>query len=520
MRRARALRQKLAAALRFGAAAEGGPARRPAHGAGRRFPRPVDRASVFSGVAFRSALLFLLVFAVVLGIGGYAIFRTTQASMTDQLRSSITQDFDLLRDANVTGGETELIKFIRAAVATRSDKQSAFGLFKLSGRRIAGNIVAAPKFHGWGTLPAEGAQAAVDAPFLGYVEMLDDNVVVAARSERFLLTEGGVILNALILVGVVICASALVIGYVLSHSVSAKLEVIDRTLDQVSRGNSEIRLPVGRSNDQIDHVSRQINAHLDRLSEFMAGMRNTIVAIAHDLKSPLNRAYLLLQEAATESEPAAASARLERAQAEMETLGGVLDTVLRISRIETSDDSSSFTEFSAAELVRDLAQTFEPVLDGNGQTLRWNEVPPSGAPVFGDRRMVQQMLVNLIENAGRYAGPEATISLAVRTVDGQAVIVVADDGPGIPADKRDEVFEPFRRLDADRGSPGAGLGLALVKAVAARHHATIVLGDNGPGLIATITFPPSADSPRPAERTLPAPVAPSPHVVPAAAPQP
>jgi len=448
------------------------------------------RASVFSGVAFRSALLFMLVFAVVLGVAGFALLKTTQASMNDQLRSSITQDFDLLRDANVTGGESELVKFIRAAVATRSDKQSAFGLFKISGKRIAGNIPSAPNFRGWGTLPTEGAQAQGDTPFLAYAEMLDDNVVVAARSERFVLTESGVVLNALILAGIVICASALVIGYVLSHGVSSKLEVIDRTLDQVSRGNSEVRLPVGRTNDQIDHVSGQINAHLDRLSEFMGGLRNTIVAIAHDLKSPLNRAYLLLQDAAEETDPSAASAKLERAQSEMETLGGVLDTVLRISRIETSDDSSSYTAFSAAELVRDLALTFDPVIDGNGQTLTWENVPTSGAPIFGDRKMVQQMLVNLIENASRHAGPGARISLLVRADSAQTAIIVADNGPGIPPDKRDEVFQPFRRLNADRGSPGAGLGLALVKAVATRHHARIQLGDNGPGLRVTITFPP------------------------------
>jgi signal transduction histidine kinase len=450
----------------------------------------MPRASVFSGIAFRSALLFLLVFAVVLGVAGFAILKTTQASMNDQLRSSITQDFDLLRDANVTGGETELVKFIKAAVATRSDKQSAFGLFRISGRRIAGNIATAPNFRGWGTLPVQGAQAQDDAPFLGYAEMLDDNIVVAARSERFQLTESGVILNALILAGIVCCASALVIGYVLSHGVSSKLEVIDSTLDQVSRGNSEVRLPIGPTNDQIDHVSRQINAHLDRLSEFMGGMRNTIVAIAHDLKSPLNRAYLLLQDAAEENNPPATADKLDRAQSEMETLGGVLDTVLRISRIETSDDSSSFTTFSAAELVRDLAQTFEPVLEGNGQSLVWENVPASGAPIYGDRKMVQQMLVNLIENAGRYAGAAAKISLQVRADSAQTAIIVADNGPGIPPEKRDEVFQPFRRLNADRGSPGAGLGLALVKAVAARHHARIQLSDNHPGLRATITFPP------------------------------
>jgi signal transduction histidine kinase len=447
------------------------------------------RASIFSGVAFRSALLFLLVFAVVLGVAGFAILKATEASMRDQLHSSISEDFDLLRDANVTGGETELVKFIRAAVATRSDKQSALGLFKLSGRRVAGDIAEAPSFRGWGLLPREPGQPADDARFLAYVEVLDDNLVVAARSQRFLETESGVVLNALIIAGSVICASALVIGCVLSGRVSRKLDVIDRTLAEVSRGNAGVRLPVGRGNDQIDHVSRQINAHLDRLGELMAGMRNTIVAVAHDLKSPLNRAYMMLQDAAGESEPAAAAAQLERATAEMETLGGVLDTVLRISRIETSDDSSGFVVFSAAALVGDLAQTFEPVLDAAGQRLAWPGRPDDGATVFGDRRMVQQMLVNLIENASRHAGPGAHIELAVRTAADRTMIVVADDGPGIPADRREEVFQPFRRLNESRGAPGAGLGLALVKAVASRHHARVSLGDNHPGLRVTLDFP-------------------------------
>jgi signal transduction histidine kinase len=446
-------------------------------------------ASLFSGVAFRSALLFLLVFAVVLTVAGIAILRTTEASMTDQLRSSITEDFDLLRDANVTGGETELVKFMRAAVATRSDKQSEFGLFKLSGRKIAGNMSLAPTFRGWGLLPPEPGQSA-DNRFLGYVEMLDDNVVVAGRSQRFLDTESGVILNALILSGLVICLAALGIGYFLNRGVSQKLAVIDGTLAEVSHGNSGARLPVGRSNDQIDHVSRQINAHLDRLSELMANMRNTIVAIAHDLKSPMHRAYMLLQEAADEPEPRAASSKLRRATGELEALGGVLDTVLRISRIETSNDISGYTTFSAAVLVQDLAQTFEPVIEAAGQTLRSTSVPESGAAIFGDRKMVQQMLVNLIENASRHAGPESVIELGVRTDDGGTIVTVADSGPGIPPDKREEVFEPFRRLNESRGTPGSGLGLALVKAVATRHHARVTLGDNHPGLRVTVYFPP------------------------------
>ena len=347
-------------------------------------------------------------------------------------------------------------------------------------------------FRGWGLLPAETSQGADSAPFLGYVEMLDDNIVVAGRSQRFVTTEGGVILNALILAGLVICASALVIGYVLSYGVSSKLEIIDRTLDQVSRGNSEVRLPVGRSNDQIDHVSRQINAHLDRLGEFMTGMRNTIVAIAHDLKSPLNRAYLLLQDAARASEPdrklPLPSSRRRRARWRRWAACSIRSCASRASRRPTTARATplSHRRFSRAGPGADLRAG-----DRSGRAdFALRPHPDDGAPIFGDRKMVQQMLVNLIENASRHAGPGAAIELAVREEHGSAIITVADNGPGIPPDKREEVFQPFRRLNLARGTPGAGLGLALVKAVAIRHHARVTLSDNKPGLQVTLSFPP------------------------------
>lgn len=447
------------------------------------------RASILSGVAFRTALAFTVVFAVVLAVAGFAILRGAQATMEDQIRAYITEDVGLMRDANIAGGQRELMHFIRDSLATRADGQFAFGLYTLQGRRIAGNIVGDPRFSGWGSVAIAQSPG---QPFVAYAERLEDSVVIVGRSQSFVQTMTGAIVNELILAGCVICSAALGIGWVLSHRVSSKLGVIDRTLEEVSRGNGEARVPVGRSNDQIDHVSRQINAHLDRLSEFMSSMRNTIVAIAHDLKSPLNRAYIVLQDAADDADPARGQAKLLRAQAEMETLRDVLDTVLRISRIETSDDSSNFALFSPVSLTQDLAQTFEPVIEAAGQTLRYSCAAQSGPRIFGDRKMVLQMLVNLIENASRYGGDGAVIDLDVRALGAAAVVSVADNGPGIPASQREAVFQPFRRLNDSRNSPGAGLGLALVKAVATRHHARVELSDNNPGLRVTLTFPPAA----------------------------
>lgn len=447
------------------------------------------RGSVLSGSAFRSAMLFSLVFVVVLGTAGSLIVEIIRQSTIAELRAGIVEDVNLLRDANMTGGESELVRFVNNAVATRSDKQFSFGLFSTDGALLAGNMSLRPGFLGFGTLPRGPSLAADDPDFFGYAEMVDDTMIVVGRSQQAVRAISGAVVGPLVVAGLVICISALLIGYVLSRSVSAKLQVIDNTLAEVARGNSDVRIPIGRFNDQIDHVSTQINRHLGRLSDLMGQMRNTIIAIAHDLKSPLSRASILLQETA-QAEPAGPGAeRLDRALAELDTLGGVIDTMLRISRIESSGDSSGFAPFELAPMMRDLAQTFEPVVEAAGQSFALSAPEGEGPWVFGDARMVQQMLVNLIENASRHSGTGTTIRLELATVEGAAQVRVTDTGRGIPLARYDDVFRPFRRLDEDRGTPGAGLGLALVAAIAMRHHARVTLSDNDPGLRVEVRFP-------------------------------
>jgi signal transduction histidine kinase len=445
------------------------------------------RGSVLSGSAFRSAVWFSLVFVVVLGVAGALIVAATRQAIVAQLKIDITEDVNLLREADTAGGERELTRFVQNAVATRSDKQFAFGLFHPKGARIAGNLTVRPHFEGFGVLPREPNLGADDDDFLGYAEMVGGILVVVGRSEEAMSAVGDGILVPLIIAGLVICASALAIGYLLSRNVSAKLQVIDDTLAEVGRGNTAVRIPAGQFDDQIEHVSRQINTHLTRLSEFMGLMRNTIVSIAHDLKSPLSRASILLQDAASDEPPD--RAKVDRAMAELDTLSGTLDTVLRISRIETSEDKSGFKSFPAAPMLRELAQTFEPVVEANGQTLAVTIPEGDGPSIFGDPRMIQQMLVNLIENASRHNGAGIQITLALASRAGEAVVVVADNGIGVPPEMYDEVFQPFRRLETARHTSGTGLGLALVRAIATRHRAHIDLADNRPGLRVEVRFP-------------------------------
>lgn len=446
-------------------------------------------ASAFSGSAFRSAIMVLVVAAFVLSGAGWLILSMTRTALEGQLRARILEDFDLLGDAFAEDGEVGLVQFISSATATRSDKQYAFGMFAKDGTYMTGNIMAMPAATGWEVVGESSGQPVGEAGFLEYSENIGDHLVVVGRSLDVVMATIGAIVSAMIISGILVALAAVGIGVFLSRGVSVKLEAMARTLDEVSRGNSEIRLPVGTANDQVDAVSRQMNIHLDRLSELMANMRNTIIAIAHDLKTPLHRVFILLQAAADNDNPEQTSEMLNKAEFEMDRLREVLDTVLRISRIESSDDRSSFATFSATAVLADMAETFEPVMEEVGQTLRVVSDGGQEVMLFGDRRMVQQMLVNLIENASRYGGEGAVIQLRAVYEPDVVVIEVGDNGPGIPLDQRGLVLQPFHQVRSEKATSGNGLGLALVNAVAVRHHAQLELLDNNPGLLVRVRFP-------------------------------
>jgi signal transduction histidine kinase len=112
-----------------------------------------------------------------------------------------------------------------------------------------------------------------------------------------------------------------------------------------------------------------------------------------------------------------------------------------------------------------------------------------GLTIRGNRHLLSQALANLLDNAIKYTPKGGTVSVSAKKANGSAELVVADTGPGIERDDRERVFDRFVRLEASRNSPGSGLGLSLVRAVAKHHGAAIDLDDNLPGLKVTMRFP-------------------------------
>ena len=186
---------------------------------------------------------------------------------------------------------------------------------------------------------------------------------------------------------------------------------------------------------------------------------------------------------------------MESTIAESDELIRTFDALLMIARAESGHARDNMTEFDAAEIARDVGELYEPLAEQKGLALTIDA--PVAAPVRGNRELVSQALANLVDNAIKYAGPEASkINGAPAEIvvgaggEGERITLsVADRGPGIPAADRGRVVERFVRLEQSRSEPGSGLGLSLASAVARLHGGELRLEDNAPGLKSMIVLP-------------------------------
>jgi signal transduction histidine kinase len=281
----------------------------------------------------------------------------------------------------------------------------------------------------------------------------------------------------------------LILGFGASLQTQRKLDHMTRTLDRVSQGDVNARLPVAPGQDQIDRVSAAMNLHLDRLSMLMQTTRASAAAIAHDLRTPLSRAFLLIDRAQTTlDEGQDARDLIDGIEAELVRLNAIFDAIMRISRLETAQAEVTFVAVPLAPLLTDLAETFAPVAEERDQSLTLAPVP-ANLTLRGDAAMLAQLIANLIQNAINHCPAGTAITFGAKAEAGQVRLWISDTGAGIPEAEYDKVFELFYRIDPNRTGGGNGLGMALVKAIAERLGGHIVLSDAKPGLRVDVTFP-------------------------------
>jgi signal transduction histidine kinase len=270
-----------------------------------------------------------------------------------------------------------------------------------------------------------------------------------------------------------------------------RIDTITTASSAIMAGEFSRRIERDQSHDELDLLSDNLNQMLARIENLMQALRDVSDNIAHDLRTPLNRLRNTAEAALRDSGPAPVKPEtLGKIIEEADQLIQTFNALLLIARLEPGMGNEHMEAIDITKLVGDAAELYDPVAEEAGLRLH---VAPSleVGTIRGNRQLIGQAVVNLIDNAIKYSAGQGgrVVSVSVMRQGSTVEIAVGDNGPGIPPQDRDRVLKRFVRLEASRSRPGTGLGLSLVAAVARLHVGSIRLEDNAPGLRAILVLP-------------------------------
>jgi signal transduction histidine kinase len=448
--------------------------------------------SPFSTSVFRLALVYIGLFALSgLALVGF-IYWTTIRVIDSQADATIDAEIVGLVEQYQSAGLDGLLRSIRLRIEGIRPQGGIYLLARPDRQPVIGNLrgwpdVAADK-EGWLEFPIEdvsqpkGARSIARArafQLAGDFHLLVGRDLTERRQFQgiILLSLGGA-LAAVLLLGSVG-------GIISGRYLLRRLDAINATSAEILAGSLHRRVPVGPRGDEFDRLATNLNHMLDRIEQLMIGLREVTDSVAHDLRSPLTRLRGQLELALLDGAKASPhAAALEQAIGEVDGLLATFSALLSIAQAEAGAARAGFQRLDLGEVAHDVAELYQPLAEEKG--IAFAEHFAEGQAVSGDRHLLSQALANLLDNAIKYTPSGGRVQIAV--TQGRKAIV-ADTGPGIPPDATERVLGRFVRLEQSRSTPGSGLGLSLVAAVATLHQAKLVLEDNGPGLRVTLELP-------------------------------
>jgi signal transduction histidine kinase len=461
---------------------------------------------LYKSTAVRLSALYILLFAICAAMLVFYVTAMSERLLTNQIRESVQQEVDQVGRAYDAGGMNLLLRTME-----RRARQPGANLYIIagpSGDILAGNVASVQpgvlEEQGWTSLPfryqryAEGDQGKRHMA-VANIEVLDNGLRILigrdlGEPEAFRVLVRQALMIALAIMGL----GAVIIWFGIGRNALKRIDRMSAASKKIMAGDLSQRLPVGGSGDEFDRLSVSLNSMLGRIEKLNEGLRQVSDNIAHDLKTPLTRLRNKAADALDTPDTETRRVALEGIISESDQLIRTFNALLMISRVEAGSVAAEMSTVDLSAIVADSAELYEPVAEEAGLALTSSIEP--GLAVQGNRELIGQAIFNLIDNAIKYSsdtGGDADVSLRLtRRADG-ICLQVADRGPGIPAEKREEVLRRFVRLDESRSKPGTGLGLSLVEAVMGLHGGKLELSDtiaNGGdvknrGLAVTMIFP-------------------------------
>jgi signal transduction histidine kinase len=421
-----------------------------------------------------------------------------QATIEDFRFELLQEDSQRLAHVFDLRGPAALANFIDERVSLQIAGERMLLFVDPAGRPLAGNVPAWPRSiptrAGSYTLPVilRGRQKTVAMVLTalpgGYRLLVGRNVDRFAPIQRrfwYGLAAAVAVLTVAGLIGALLIRRALL----------ARIHGIQQTVAAIMRGDLSHRLKVRSSGDELDTLAQTINRLLEQIEQLVHGIANVSNSIAHDLRTPLAELRSRLEELALTRPPAAeAFAEIDAAVADVDGVIRIFNALLRLAEIDSGLRRSNFVDTDVSELVARAVEFYLPAAELKGDVLAFRDPGPVRARC--DPVLLAQAINNLLDNSLKFvtAGGHIDIEVARASAD-SVTVVVADDGPGIPEADRPKAAQRFFRGDASRGTPGVGLGLALVEAIAKLHGGSLTLSDNRPGLRAQMLIERGVASP-------------------------
>lgn len=441
---------------------------------------------MFRSTTFRLAAIYTALFACAVVLLGVVTLLTTRTTLMQQFDARIRAESEALnREFRIEGYEGLL-----RAVQQRDRTPGAlnYGLETLSGQRLAGRLAGAGAGSGWKTLiipepDGDAEHVRIYAATLpGGMRLLvgDDVERMEAVDEA--------IVRAFVWAFVGVVLLGVTAGYLLSRDVHRRLTSISATAEGIIDGDLSRRVPLRASDDDLSRLSQTFNRMLDRIQGLMESLKQVSNDIAHDLRTPLTRLRQSLEFALTRTDDEEPRRLIEASLLELDAAQNTFAALLRIAQIEGGARKSGFGFVDLAEVATLVVEAFGPSAEDGGRPLTLVAEP---AWIEGDRELLVQATVNLVENALRHTPQGTVVEVRAGRSEQDAVLEIVDDGPGAPDDELARLSERFYRLEQSRSTPGNGLGLALVSAIARLHGGDLTLTNRSPGLSARLSFPPA-----------------------------
>jgi signal transduction histidine kinase len=437
--------------------------------------------SLWRTTTFRLTLLFGAVFATGIALLLSLVYAQTAGYLTQRADRILVAEAKLLEKS----GPDVIVRRFQQEVAR--DPLNNLGLFSTTGEKVAGDTSLRPSDLPLDGRPREAPHPAGAASSRALAERTSwGEILIVERDTRQLVALRRIIVGALWWSGGAIALLGLVSAVALSLRPLARIADMRRTSDAISAGDFALRLPTTGSGDELDELAQITNRMMDEAERLMLEARTVGQGLAHELRSPLTRLRAMLDHASASFEADDPRRRLlDNCVAETDVVLTRFQALLRIAALEARGRRTAIERVSLSDIVEQIAELYAPLATELGIDL--SAQAGEGVVIHGDGELLFEAVSNLVDNALKFAGAGGHVAVsAIRDPDG-ARLEVRDDGHGIPEAERPLVTKRFFRGQRHAATPGHGLGLSLVAAVADLHGFDLSFHDAGPGALVRIT---------------------------------